>query len=459
MGKYAHRLGPWTRRHWPLVMATAVLLLLLVGVVQSFRGLLVASYGLEHTTEVELATSRLLVDLVNAETGQRGFLASGDPRFLDIYDSGLSSWPADFDLVQGQTADNTAQQRRLASIKTLIDRKLDEMNVTMTVYRRGAPDRALATAMMSGKEVMDRIRGLIDDMQREEHALAIVRQRSKVVQAERVLALSLVSAFGFVALVAVWWTMRQRERRRLGEQFVAVLGHDLRSPLNAITMAASMLGRSAAGDEKLTNRIVSSAARMNKMIAEILDLARSRLGAGIPIERRRVTLNDVVESVVDEVRQAYPSREIRVHAALEVQGDWDAARLEQVVSNLVCNAVQYGDAARPVEVRVAMRVREAVLEVQSFGQPIPRDLLPVLFEPYRRGELRGRAGHGLGLGLFIADQIVRSHGGRIEVSSRSEGGTMFRVRLPGSAPAHLGLSLIRHVLIGHASLRATKSSR
>lgn len=427
------RIGPWTRRHWPLVAALAVLVPLVLGVVQSFRGVLVASNWAERTTEVELTMSRLLVDVVDAETGQRGYLASGDARFLDIYQAALSRWPVDLDRAQSLTADNPAQQSRLADLKGLIDAKLEEMTATIGAYHRGAQDGAIGAAMMRGKAVMGRIRALIDDMQREEQAQTRARRRAKVVQAERMLGLSLSSALGFVVVVALFWATRQRERRRLGEQFVTVLGHDLRTPLNAITMAASILKRSVRRDDKLLDRILSSAARMNKMIAQLLDLALSRLSGGIPIDRKRITLNDVVESAVDEIRQAYPSREIRCTLEPQVQGDWDAERLAQVVSNLVCNAVQYGDADRPIEVRLAMREREAVLEVQNSGTPISPGLLPVLFEPYRRGEGCARRG-GLGLGLFIANQIVRSHGGRIEVTSTAAAGTRFSVRLPGSAP-------------------------
>jgi signal transduction histidine kinase len=420
------------RRHWALAAAMALLLLLVLGVVQSFRGLMAASEWVEHTSEEQVAMLRLQGDLVDAETGQRGFLASGDSRFLDIYERAISKWPAEFDRVQMLTADNPEQQRRLESLKSLIDAKLGEMDSTMKTYGHRAHDGDLASAMLVGKELMDRIRGLTRDMQREEENVVRACKSDKVRHAQQTLRLFLASTFGFVILVALVSATRQRERRRLGEQFVAVLGHDLRNPLNAITMAASILKRNATGDQKLVDRIQSSAARMSEMVGQLLDLARSRLGGGIPIERKPIALNDVVESACDELRQANPSREIRCTLAPDVRGDWDAERLSQVVSNLVGNAVQHGDVARPIEVRLAKQAREAVLEVQSFGTPISRDLLHVLFEPYRRG---GADRRGLGLGLFIVNQIVRSHGGRIEVTSTVEGGTTFCVRLPVSAPA------------------------
>jgi len=124
----------------------------------------------------------------------------------------------------------------------------------------------------------------------------------------------------------------------------------------------------------------------------------------------------------------YPSREICCALTPNVRGDWDGERLAQVVSNLVGNALQYGDPARPIEVRLAAQEHAVTLAVHSFGSPIAAELLPVLFEPYRRGT----TSEGLGLGLFISNQIVRAHGGHIDVTSTLESGTTFFVTLPRS---------------------------
>lgn len=140
--------------------------------------------------------------------------------------------------------------------------------------------------------------------------------------------------------------------------------------------------------------------------------------------------NDIVTNVVEELRVIHPLREIRTALEADVRGDWDPGRLGQVVSNLVDNALQYGDRSRPVEVRLAWGAGAAILEVRSFGPAIPEDLIPVLFDPYRRGQTGGNRSKGLGLGLFISHQIVTAHRGRIEVESNAEDGTTFRVHLP-----------------------------
>jgi PAS domain S-box-containing protein len=248
-----------------------------------------------------------------------------------------------------------------------------------------------------------------------------------------------------VLVVALEVTDQVRARRaiessmKFAEQFIGILGHDLRNPLSAIVIGASLLRKKTPtnGDSKTIDRILSSASRMTNMVAQLLDLTRSRLVGGIVVERQPVTLNEVVSNAVDELRQGHPTREIRCTMTPGVRGDWDPDRLEQVVSNVVGNALQHGDPTRPIDVRLAMREREAVLEVHNFGPPIPPEILPVLFDPYRhRDEQSARSqGLGLGLGLFISRQIVLAHGGRIDVTSNETEGTTVVVALPGPAEA------------------------
>ena len=223
---------------------------------------------------------------------------------------------------------------------------------------------------------------------------------------------------------------RLEEAVRFAEQFVAILGHDLRNPLSAIQMNADLLKRDAKSQGRAADRILSSTARMANMVGQLLDLTRSRLAGGIALDRKAIVLSDLVGSVIDEFRVIHPAREIRSGLAPELRGEWDAGRLAQVVSNLVDNALQYGDRSRPIEVRLAGREAEAVLDVHSFGPPIAPELIPVLFDPYRRGDGRGSRRKGLGLGLFITRQIVTAHGGTIDVTSDAENGTNFVVRLP-----------------------------
>jgi PAS domain S-box-containing protein len=220
---------------------------------------------------------------------------------------------------------------------------------------------------------------------------------------------------------------------RFAEQFIGILSHDLRSPLAAVQMGAEMLKRQpdcTPDARPLVERIAASAHRMENMVAQLLDLTRVRLGKGLTVERRPMNLTPVIVAVIDELRLVHPGRAIACDFETVVDGAWDGDRLAQVVSNLVGNALQHGDAARSVEVRLAVIDSAAVFEVQSYGPPIARDLLSRVFDPYRQGGIRDARSRGLGLGLFITQQIVLAHGGRIDVRSRAAEGTRFTVTLP-----------------------------
>src|SRR5450432_128608 len=174
------------------------------------------------------------------------------------------------------------------------------------------------------------------------------------------------------------------EQTRFAETFVGMLGHDLRNPLNAILMTTRLLAKRAPDDTGALVRIHSSAQRMANMVAQLLDLTRSRIAGGIPIDRKALDLGVLVTEVVDELARAYPAREIVWSAGAEAAASLDRDRVAQVVSNLVGNAVEHGDPARPVTVRLQATERTVTLTVHNDGPPIPPELLPALFEPFRR---------------------------------------------------------------------------
>lgn len=218
------------------------------------------------------------------------------------------------------------------------------------------------------------------------------------------------------------------------EQFLAILGHDLRNPLGAILMGAATLTKSQQLDEKharAAQRIVSSAGRMQRMINDLLDLTRTRLGGGIPITRTRTDLMLVCEQVIDELQLVYPDRELRLEERGPLIGVWDGDRLTQVISNIVANALQYGDADSPVSIVAQANDDEAVVRVHNRGPTIPEDAIEKIFEPMVRQPTTGaRNEGGLGLGLYVAREVATAHGGSIDVTSTDDDGTAFTVRLP-----------------------------
>lgn len=225
------------------------------------------------------------------------------------------------------------------------------------------------------------------------------------------------------------------EQARFAETFVGILGHDLRNPLNAIVITTRLLRRRATAPNELSaiDRVQSSALRMSNMVGQLLDLTRSRIAGGISLERQPTDLSAVVSEVVDELRRAYPGRQIAWTGDNSVAANADRDRLAQVFSNLVGNALEHGDPAQPVTVRLSGEDGSAVLTVHNEGPPISPDLLPVLFEPFRRNIVRNERSRGLGLGLYITAQIVEAHGGHVDLASTTERGTTFTIVLPRHA--------------------------
>jgi PAS domain S-box-containing protein len=226
-----------------------------------------------------------------------------------------------------------------------------------------------------------------------------------------------------------------RRAAEFGEKLIGIVSHDLRNPLNAINLSITMLLQSEAlpaREQRAAARIAKSTDRMKRMISDLLDLTRGRLGGGIPIQRTPGDLRAVIRQGVEELEAAWPERtlQLRVEAG-RYEGAWDAERLVQVVSNLGSNALQYSPPDTPVTFLLGEGANgEVVLEVHNTGAPIPPEALPHLFDPFRRASSEGG---GLGLGLYIVEQVVSGHGGRIEVTSTAEAGTTFRVTLPRQA--------------------------
>jgi signal transduction histidine kinase len=228
----------------------------------------------------------------------------------------------------------------------------------------------------------------------------------------------------------------QTETLRLNEMFTAVLGHDLRNPLSAILMAAHMVQHQS-DDETVrgtAKRILMSGKRMTRMIDDMLDLARARLAGGIPLKVSHSDLSEPVQRVVHEYEIAHPERRIEVQQDGDLTGEWDAERLAQAASNLIGNALQHGVAGAPVQVRLdGTRADGVVLSVINSGC-IPPRVMPHLFEPFQGGQREPGQNQGLGLGLYIVQQIVQVHRGSVNVQSEDGERTLFHMRIPRKTP-------------------------
>jgi signal transduction histidine kinase len=228
---------------------------------------------------------------------------------------------------------------------------------------------------------------------------------------------------------AVSYYKEQESRYR--DRFLGILGHDLRDPISAIVLAAANLTRLGLDEQQrqIVAVVQRSTRRLVGMVNDILDFARGRLGSPMPVTTSAADLVLIAHEVIDEVQAANPGCLIDFQADGETSGHWDADRLKQVVTNLLINAVQHGSGDH---VAVAVKSDDAFveLEVHNRGPAIPAELLATMFDPLIRGSNPNRDQDGLGLGLFIVEQIVSAHKGTIAVTSTEDAGTTFVVRLP-----------------------------
>ncbi len=224
----------------------------------------------------------------------------------------------------------------------------------------------------------------------------------------------------------------ERATAELREQFIAILGHDLRNPLQAIAAATELIHRKAsdpASVQDLANRIRSNTKRMSALINDILDFARGKLGGGIGVHVDEVAdINAGLEQVVRELQDGQPDRQIVAHINVAHTVRCDLGRVQQVASNLIGNALTHGAAKTPVKFTAHSDDHDLVLDVWNEGEPIPPESRSRIFEPFWRNSTSGSR-QGLGLGLHICSQIVRAHKGQLAVVS-GDSGTTFTARLP-----------------------------
>ena len=222
------------------------------------------------------------------------------------------------------------------------------------------------------------------------------------------------------------------------DMFLAVLGHDLRAPLSGIDMSAMLLAKPGLSDAarlQSAARIKRASRDMNRLITDLLEYTRTRLGAGIPIDRSPCDLGPVCEASLEDIRAGNPEQKFVQRMSGDLTLLADAARMQQAVSNLLANAVQHGSRLAPVTLTADSEADAIVLKVCNLGDPIAPEALRSIFEPLvqapgANSELHERSKTSLGLGLFIVREIVLAHGGTITVQSSIAAGTVFTIRLP-----------------------------
>lgn len=440
-------------------IATAVALVgtLALGV-SALRRFASASESVEHTMLVNVSVHDVLEALVDAETGERGFLLTGRRDYLEPYEHARARLGDAIGRLRSLTRDNPRQQSVLDDIERDAVLKLTGIQQLIELRSSEGLGAAVeATLTESDKASMDALRRDVAAMEQEESRLLVARRQMQQRTAAFAITSLVVASvlFGLLLVLAATWRRsaavqaarlradneRLAERARtteFQERFVAILGHDLRNPLSSLSMGLALLKRSPPSAYPATlARMTASAGRMQRMVDQLLDLARARLGGGLSVEPTPVDLRAVVRHVTDELVAAHPDSAVVLDARGDLAGNWDPDRLAQVVSNLVGNAIDHGSSAAPVHVELRSGGSHVLLSVHNAGPEIPEKVQTTLFEPFRRGDREATTSRtsGLGLGLYITREIVLAHGGSIEVTSHTGQGTTFAVTLPRHGPA------------------------
>ena len=367
------------------------------------------------------------------EAALRGYALTGDARFRQRYDA----TSADGSLAELDALVVDGEQRaRVVTLRTRYDAwkaeptivparlndrqtRLDELDAEFTLFVRHETELRAHRAADSRAELRHTITW------------------------SAVLFLVCVYLLAFfsrsqVKRVAAGYERALEDRRRneeVRDVFLGILGHDLQNPLSAVIVSAGMAARRPGIDEiqkKALGRVLSASDRMRRMIAQLLDMTRARVGGGLRVERRPASFSAMCQRVIDEARAANPSREIDAVVDGDLTCLFDDDRMAQVLSNLLGNAITHGAPDRPIVVAARRCHADSIeLLVHNEGKAIEPALLDAIFDPFRRGgDATRRGSKGLGLGLFIAKQILLAHGGDLSVTSREESGTTFRAQFP-----------------------------
>lgn len=428
---------------------------------------LVTSEGVVSHSHAVLAQVHLVeTRLLDAESAMRAYLLTGDTTYLTPYAMARNTLAAEVAQLKALTAGDDGQQRRIATLTPMITPLLDEWQKAVELRAGQRTDEAIA-AMRNDKvqRTMGSIRGLLAEMDAMEERLLDGRLRAAGSSVREAQVTMLVATTADVALLValfllVWRAFAARERHlreeqsarataetavALRDEFLSIASHELRTPVAVLLGNIQLLERVLASRVKQDTQVRQSFAaierqltRIQALIAAMLDVSRIERGH-LKIAHDPVDLVALVQVVVDELRATTQAHPIEVmvpsHPPLDVFVYGDGLRLEQVMVNLLQNAIKYSPDGGPIQVEVACSDEWASVVVTDHGLGIAPEALPHLFERfYRAPAVRSEHISGLGIGLFIVHEIVTLHGGEVSVVSGQDTGTSFTVRLPLAAP-------------------------
>lgn len=468
------------RRRLALVFVPMLLAILANSLLalRSFSDLVESERVVSHTTAVEAQIAAVETTLIDAERAERGYLLTGDPAFLAPYLAARASIDAKVAQLEFLTANDDAQQRRVAAIKPLITPTLAEMQRVIDLRASGHTDQAIDAVRASNIQgTMRSIRALLAEMDGAEERLLDDRLAAAGGSLAAAQTTMLVATLADVALLVALFALVQRafavrerhlraEREAraaaeeavvLRDQFLSVASHELRTPLTILlgnvqlierrlARGAAAGGAVAAGSDERRRRdgfaaIDRQLDRLQALIAAMLDVSRINRGQ-LTIAREPLDLAALVRTVVDEVRpmaEAHPIELIIPPDACEPPGIMyvrgDALRLEQVVLHLLQNAIKYSPEGGPIRLELTRAAGRATISVADCGPGIQADAIPHLFERfYRAPSARSEHISGMGIGLYVVREIVALHGGAITAASTEGAGSVFTVHLPLLVP-------------------------
>jgi signal transduction histidine kinase/ActR/RegA family two-component response regulator len=401
--------------------------------------------------------------LRDAETGQRGYLLTGRAAYLQPYYDGRARVTQHLEQLRILTAADPIRGPRVRSLRQAVEAKLDELAGTITRYRSDGPQAALGMVLTNqGNDLMIRIRRLAVELTNQERQTRAIHRAAATASSGR--ASVMIGLTSVIAALLLLITLSQiaratgaerdaRERaeaayaaetqarlasesaNRIKDEFIATVSHELRTPLTAILGWSRILVNECQSDllQEGLHTIQSCASAQAKLIDDLLDVSRVMSGK-MRLSIRTIGMAEVIRAAVDSVRPAAEARGVALHLHLddEIRVSADPDRLQQIVWNLVSNAVKFTPRGGRIDVRLRRTDSQAVLSVEDSGEGIDPDFLPHVFDAFRQADAsKARVHKGLGLGLSIVSNLVQAHGGTVAVSSGGKGeGAAFSVALP-----------------------------